>query len=138
MEVVFPTPRQIMRRRMLRHKGFLFGAAVVIVIFLMAVLAPVLAPNDPYKQDLSLRMIPPIWQEKGTWEYPLGTDNLGRDYLSRLIYGCRISLLIGFACMLIAMIIGTVLGLSAGFSAAGPICWSVLSSPSVWPCPHFW
>jgi peptide/nickel transport system permease protein len=81
----------------------------------MAVLAPVLAPNDPYKQDLSLRMIPPIWQEKGTWEYPLGTDNLGRDYLSRLIYGCRISLLIGFACMLIAMIIGTVLGLSAGF-----------------------
>ena len=79
LEVVFPTPRQIMRRRMLRHNGFLIGAAVVIIIFMMAVLAPVLAPHDPYTQDLSLRMIPPIWQEKGTWEYPLGTDNLGRD-----------------------------------------------------------
>ncbi|MDH3827289.1 MAG: ABC transporter permease [Desulfobacterales bacterium] len=115
LEVVFPTPRQIMRRRMLHHKGFLFGAAVVIIILLMAALAPALAPHDPYTQDLSQRMIPPIWQEKGTWEHPLGTDNLGRDYLSRLIYGCRISLLIGFACMLIAMIIGAVLGLSAGF-----------------------
>ena len=115
LEVVFPTPRQIMYRRMLRHKGFLFGAAVVLIIFIMAVLAPVLAPHDPYKQDLSLRMIHPIWHAKGTWEYPLGTDNLGRDYLSRLIYGCRISLLIGFTCMLIAMVIGTVLGLSAGF-----------------------
>ena len=115
LEVVFPTPRQIMRRRMLRHPGFLFGAAVVMLIFIMAVLAPVLAPHDPYAHDLSQRMIPPVWQAKGTWEHPLGTDNLGRDYLSRLIYGCRISLLIGFACMLIAMIIGTVLGLSAGF-----------------------
>lgn len=115
LEVVYPTPRQIMRRRMLRHKGFIFGAAVVIIIFIMAILAPVLAPHDPYHQDLSRRMIPPIWQAKGTWEHPLGTDNLGRDYLSRLIYGCRISLLIGFTCMLIAMVIGTVLGLSAGF-----------------------
>jgi len=115
LEVVFPTPRQIMRRRMLHHKGFLFGAAVVLIIFIMAVLAPVLAPHDPYKQDLSRRMIHPIWHAKGTWEHPLGTDNLGRDYLSRLIYGCRISLLIGFTCMLIAMVIGTVLGLAAGF-----------------------
>jgi len=78
LEVVYPTPRQIMRRRMLRHKGFLFGGAVVVIIFVMAVLAPVLAPHDPYHQDLSLRMIPPVWQAKGIWEYPLGSEFLAR------------------------------------------------------------
>ena len=66
----------------------------------MALLAPLLAPYDPYAQDLVRRLIPPIWYEKGTWAHPLGTDNLGRDYLSRIIYGARISLLIGLSVML--------------------------------------
>ncbi len=115
LEVVFPTPGQIMRRRMLKHKGFLFGGTVVVLVFIMAVLAPILAPHDPYHQDLTQRMIPPIWDVEGRWDHPLGTDNLGRDYLSRLVYGCRISLLIGFACVLIAACIGSGLGLAAGF-----------------------
>ena len=115
LEVVFPTPGQIMRRRMTRHKGFLIGGGVLVLVLLMAMLAPVIAPHDPYYQDLSQRMIPPIWNEDGTWQHPLGTDNLGRDYVSRVVYGCRISLLIGFACVLIAALIGAVLGLAAGY-----------------------
>lgn len=115
LEVVFPSPGWIMRRRMLRHKGFIFGGCVLIVVLLMALFAPALAPHDPYRQDLVKRMAPPIWAEKGTWEHPMGTDNLGRDYLSRVIYGCRVSLLIGFACVMIAAVIGAVLGLAAGY-----------------------
>jgi peptide/nickel transport system permease protein len=115
LEVVFPSPRQIMRRAMLRHKGFLLGLAVIAAVSLLAILAPVLAPHDPYAQDLERRLIPPVWQEKGTWDHPLGTDNLGRDYISRLIYGSRVSLFIGLSVMLIAGLIGTTLGLLAGY-----------------------
>ena len=115
LEVVFPTPGQIMRRRMKRHKGFLIGGGVLVVVLLMAVLAPVVAPHDPYDQNLTQRLIPPVWGENGTWKHPLGTDNLGRDYLSRVVYGCRISLLIGFACVAIAVVIGAGLGLAAGY-----------------------
>lgn len=114
-DIVFPTPNQIMRKRMRGHKGFIFGCVVLAVVLLMSVLAPVIAPHDPYHQDLANRLKPPIWQEKGTWEHPLGTDNLGRDYLSRLVYGARISLLIGISVMLIAAVIGSSLGLLAGY-----------------------
>ncbi|OPX38862.1 MAG: peptide ABC transporter permease [Desulfobacteraceae bacterium 4484_190.2] len=115
LDVVFPSPRQIMRQRMIHHKGFIVGGVMVLLIFLMAIFAPAIAPHDPFHQDLSIRMIPPVWNENGTWNYPLGTDNLGRDYLSRLVYGCRISLLIGFSCMMIAAVIGAILGLTAGY-----------------------
>ncbi len=115
LEVVFPTPARIMWQRMITHKGFLVGGAMVLLVFIMAVFAPFIAPHDPYHQDLTIRMIPPVWNEAGSWAHPLGTDNLGRDYLSRLVYGCRISLLIGFSCTLIAAVIGIGLGLAAGF-----------------------
>ncbi|MCP4687399.1 MAG: ABC transporter permease [Desulfobacterales bacterium] len=113
--VIFPTPGQITRRRMSRHKGFLFGGMMVLLVLLTAVLGPSVTPHDPYAQDLTKRLIPPIWQEKGGWEHPLGTDYLGRDNVSRLVYGSRISLLIGLACMAIAAVIGSFLGLSAGY-----------------------
>ena len=58
--------------------------------------------HDPYAQDVSQRMIPPVWHDKGSWEHILGTDKLGRDYLSRLVYGTRISLVIGLAAALIS------------------------------------
>ena len=115
LEVVFPTPGQIMRQRMLTHKGFIIGGLMVLVVFLVAIFAPYIAGYDPYHQDLSIRMIPPVWSEAGSWEYPLGTDSMGRDYLSRLAYGARISLFIGFACMAIAAVIGISLGLIAGY-----------------------
>ena len=105
----------LLRRRILAHRGLLIGAALLALIVLMALLAPLIAPHDPYAQDLSRRMIPPIWYEKGIWAHPFGTDNLGRDYLSRLLYGARISLLIGVAVMVISGLIGTALGLAAGY-----------------------
>lgn len=115
LDVVFPTPGQIMRQRMMTHKGFIIGGVMVLIIFMIAVFAPYIAGHDPYHQDLSNRMIPPVWSEQGSWDHPLGTDNIGRDYLSRLVYGSRISILIGFSCMSIAAVIGISLGLIAGY-----------------------
>jgi len=81
----------------------------------MAIFAPVLAPHDPLGQDLANRYIPPVWDAKGSWEHPFGTDKFGRDYLSRIMYGARISLLIGFVVMLISGVIGTAMGIAAGY-----------------------
>ncbi|MAO57156.1 MAG: peptide ABC transporter permease [Rhodospirillaceae bacterium] len=117
MEPLEPTPGAILRRRMWAHKGLVIGSAVLLVIVAMAFLAPLLAPHDPYHQDLANKLVPPVWQdsEKATWVHPLGTDIFGRDYLSRLIYGAQISLLIGFSAMLISGVIGTALGVAAGY-----------------------
>ena len=114
-EILEPSPAVLLRRRIFGHAGLVIGAAVLIFIFAVALLAPVLAPHDPLDQDLTARVIPPIWHDKGTWEHILGTDQFGRDYLSRLIYGSRISLLIGFVAMLISGVIGTTLGVAAGY-----------------------
>lgn len=105
--------RQILRRAF-RHKGFLIGFIIVAFTAAVALLAPVLAPHDPYHQDLLMRMKPPVFMG-GTWEHILGTDQLGRDYLSRLIYGARISLLIGLVAAMISAVIGTTLGVLAGY-----------------------
>ena len=113
--ILAPTPGAMLRKRIFGHGGFLIGATVLTLIVLMAVLAPLIAPHDPYDQDLSRRLIPPIWYEKGVWAHPFGTDQLGRDYLSRLIYGSRIALLIGVSVMLISGLIGTTLGVLAGY-----------------------
>jgi len=112
-----PSPSAILRRRIFGHFGFMIGATIVGVIVLVALLAPFISPHDPYDQVLSRKLIPPVWFEsaKATWEHPLGTDQLGRDYLSRLFWGARISLLIGFAAMLISGVIGTTLGVLAGY-----------------------
>ncbi len=107
----------MMRKRIFSHWGFMIGALVLIAIFLMALLAPYISPGDPFDQVLSRKLIPPIWSDsaKATWDHPLGTDHLGRDYMTRLFYGARISLLIGFGAMLISGIIGTTLGVLAGY-----------------------
>jgi len=115
LDVVFPTPGQIMRQRMATHKGFIIGGLMVLAIFIVAAFAPFITGHDPYQQDLTNRMISPVWSEQGSWEHPLGTDNMGRDYLSRLAYGARVSILIGFSCMSIAAVIGISLGLIAGY-----------------------
>ncbi|MFO7296947.1 MAG: ABC transporter permease [Pseudomonadota bacterium] len=100
---------------MAANPSVVVGLILVGAVIAIALLAPVLAPHDPYAQDLTRRLVPPIWHEKGVWTNPLGTDNLGRDYLSRILYGARISLLIGFSVMLISGLIGTTLGLLAGY-----------------------
>lgn len=102
-------------RKVTAHRGLTLGLILLTAIVAMAVFAPLIAPFDPYDQDLSRRLIPPFWSPKANPAHWLGTDNLGRDYLSRLIYGARISLLIGFAVMLISGLIGTLLGLIAGY-----------------------
>src|ERR1700761_7599376 len=114
-EIEAPSPRMIMRRRALTHPGFLFGATIMLATILIAVFAPLLTPYDPYAQDLSQRLIPPVWAVKGSWAHVFGTDGMGRDYLTRLMYGARISLTIGFGAATIAGIIGTSLGLIGGY-----------------------
>jgi peptide/nickel transport system permease protein len=102
-------------RRVGQNKALVIGAGLLLLIVLMAVFAPWISPHDPYTQNLANRTVPPFWYEKGSWEHPLGTDQLGRDYLSRLFYGARISLLIGVSVALISGLIGTTMGLLAGY-----------------------
>ena len=109
------TKRSVFRRRILGHQGVMIGAAIVLTAVLIALSAPLIAPHDPYYQDLLNRLVPPVWDSRGSWEHILGIDHLGRDYLSRLIYGARISLLIGIGAALISGLIGTVLGVAAGY-----------------------
>ena len=101
--------------RILGHQGVLIGVTIVVTVMLIALSAPLIAPHDPYHQDLMNRLVPPVWDARGSWEHIFGTDHLGRDYLSRLIYGARISLLIGIGAALISGVIGTFLGVAAGY-----------------------
>ena len=116
-----PTPGQMLRRRIFGHTGLMIGGAIFLIIVLMAALAPWIAPHDPYAHNLANRLVPPIWHAwfydhpAAGWTHPLGTDAQGRDYLSRIIYGARISLLIGLSATLISMVIGCTLGLVAGY-----------------------
>ena len=99
----------------LRSPKAVFGFAVLLILILCALFSPVLAPNDPYKVDLMQYLKPPAWMNGGNWQYPLGTDSLGRCVLSRIIYGSRISLLVGTVSVLIAGALGVVLGLVSGY-----------------------
>lgn len=98
-----------------QHTGFMLGSAVLIIFALMAILAPLLAPHDPYAQSLISRMQPPVWMDGGSWEHPFGSDQVGRDYLSRIFYGARISLFVGLSVTVISCLIGTALGVAAGY-----------------------
>jgi ABC-type dipeptide/oligopeptide/nickel transport system permease subunit len=95
------------------------GAAIVLLAIASAVLAPWLAPHDPYLQAVSARLIPPVWDAGGSWSHPLGTDPLGRDLLSRIIYGAQISISAGALAVLVAMTLGVLLGLLAGYYGGG-------------------
>ncbi len=113
-DIVGPTPGQLLRKRIFGHQGLLIGGVVLGLLVIVALFAPVIAPHDPYAQSLLSRMEPPVFLG-GSWEHPLGTDHLGRDYLSRLIYGARVSLMIGLVAALISGLIGTAMGVAAGY-----------------------
>ena len=98
-----------------RRLKIALGTAIVVGAVLLAILAPLIAPHDPYKQNLIYRLQPPVWSQLGDWVYPLGTDNYGRDLLSRLIYGSRLSIMVGVSAALLSALLGTVLGMLAGF-----------------------
>jgi peptide/nickel transport system permease protein len=114
-EILAPSRGAQLRARVFGHTTILIGAGVILFMLAVALLAPWLAPDDPFAQDLSQRLLPPVWHERGSWTLVLGTDQLGRDYLSRLIYGSRISLVVGASAAAMSALIGTTLGLLGGY-----------------------
>lgn len=99
----------------IRRIFFLIGVGIIAIVVIAAVFAPWLATHDPYIQNLDHRVVPPFWMVGGTTDNLLGTDQLGRDYYSRLLYGARVSLLIGLSTVVISGLIGTSLGVLGGF-----------------------
>jgi len=108
------------------------GGVIIAIVALAAIFAPVLAPYDPNETDLLAQLQPPVWAG-GSWEHPLGTDNLGRDTLSRLIYGSRVAMIVAVAAALGALVLGTALALVAGYFG-GLIDWFVSRLVELWLC----
>jgi peptide/nickel transport system permease protein len=111
-------------KRLLRHPTGLIGLGIIVLFILSAILAPLLSPGDPLKSNLRTRLIPPTLVMSGAdlearnlsrGDFPLGTDAQGRDLLRRVLYGGRISLRVGLAAVLMAMSVGTILGLIGGY-----------------------
>jgi len=106
-------PQQI--QRVFREWTALLSLGMLSLIVIAALFPQALSPHEPFQQNISVRLQPPAWLEGGDWTYPLGTDQLGRDVLTRIIYGARISLAVGFAAVAISGLLGVFLGLLAGF-----------------------
>lgn len=102
-------------QEVMRRPSALMGTGLLAAIVLTSLFFPAFYKVDPLAQDLSARFTPPVWHEDGSWRHPLGTDNLGRDMLARILYGSRISLLVGLSAVLIAEFLGIVLGLLSGY-----------------------
>jgi ABC-type dipeptide/oligopeptide/nickel transport system permease subunit len=113
-------------RRLSRMRVGVASGVIMLAIVLVALFAPLVAPHDPYEGELIDRLKPPVWVASGTWTYPLGTDQVGRDTLSRLIYGAQVSLAAGFLAMVISVLIGVPLGVLAGYS--GKVADSIIST----------
>lgn len=110
-----PGPLTAFWRAFRENRGAVAGMVVVVTILLMAIFANVIAPHDPIEQYKGFTKLPPIWMEGSDWRFLLGTDAVGRDMLSRLMYGARVSLFIGIAVMMVSMVFGIALGLAAAF-----------------------
>ena len=91
------------------------AAAIILLLFICALFSPWIAPHDPIEQNLANALKPPFWEKGGTNVYLLGTDNLGRDILSRIVYGSRVSIIVGFAGVLLSGVVGMFLGIIAGY-----------------------
>lgn len=102
-------------QHVLKSKTAVIGLCLLLFVVTSALLAPVLAPHDPSEQSLSNRLQPPAWMEGGNPEHLLGTDHLGRDILSRVIYGARVSILVAIVAVALSGTLGTLLGLAAGY-----------------------
>ncbi|MFQ5593311.1 MAG: ABC transporter permease [Anaerolineae bacterium] len=99
----------------LREKEIAFGLVVVVVLGVLALFAPLVAPHDPNAQQLAYAYQPPAWMAGGTGEHLLGTDSLGRDILSRLVYGARVALFVAVVATLFSAVVGVTVGLLAGY-----------------------
>jgi len=113
------------------------GSAFLVVLLLVALFAPWVSPYDPNQQDLGTRFARPFWSDSGSLSHPLGTDQLGRDTLSRLIFGARASLLVSLSAVAIGGVAGTSLGLLGGYAAGRPsrmaraLDWSIMSMTEI-------
>ena len=110
LRLMADTVREVARRR-----SALWGGVMLCAIFSTSLLFPLVYKVDPLAQDLLARFLPPAWLDGGSMAHPLGTDNLGRDVLARILYGSRISLLVGFTAVLIGEFVGIILGLVSGY-----------------------
>ena len=115
-QLVLPRPWREFWNYFTANRGAVVGLSVLILVLLLALLADVVAPHSPYATDSSMALKPPLWQRGGSLAFPLGTDAIGRDMLSRLIHGARLSLTIGVSVVAISTIVGVLLGLVAGFA----------------------
>jgi len=98
-----------------QNTGAMIGLTVIVIIALVALFAPLVAPHDPNIQYRDAILVPPVWQDGGSWRFILGTDDIGRDMLSRLIFGARLSMMIGLIVVTLSLAVGLALGMLAGF-----------------------
>ncbi len=110
-----PKPAELLLRKLWHLRLGVLGAILIAGLVFVAVFAPLVSPHDPYEQNIMARLLPPSWMEGGRPEYVLGTDHVGRDLFSRLVYGARISLTVGLAAVLLQVVVGIALGLWAGY-----------------------
>jgi peptide/nickel transport system permease protein len=103
-----------------RDPRLAISALYLLSVTFAAILAPLIVPHDPNAQNLALRLRPPAWIEGGGWAYPFGTDQLGRDLLSRVLVGARVSLLVGITTVIVGASVGATLGVLAGYFG-GPL-----------------
>jgi ABC-type dipeptide/oligopeptide/nickel transport system permease subunit len=121
-----PGSGQAALRRLLRLRWGLAAGGILLLIVTISALAPWIAPHDPLAVNIRHRLAPPAWMEGGTTQHLLGTDPVGRDLLSRMIYGGRVSLVIGVAAVILSASIGVLLGLGAGY-AGGGTDWTIMT-----------
>jgi len=98
------------------NRGALIGFGFIALVLAASLLANLLTPHSPYEQYRDYILTPPVWQEGGIWRFPLGTDEVGRDILTRLLFGGRMSLFIGMMVVSLALMVGTLIGLIAGYA----------------------
>ena len=116
-------------RRVLAEPRAVIGGVILLLVLFVAVFAPVLAPHDPAEQDLLRTLLPPAWLPGGDWEFPLGTDSLGRCTLSQLLFGARVAMIVAIAAASGAAIVGSILALLAGYFGGAVDVW--MSFPPV-------
>ncbi len=114
-EIVPLSPRQEMTGRALRHSGFQIGLVIVLVTLLCALFSSLIAPHDPYVQNLADKLKPPVWDSGGSLKHIFGTDTLGRDLLSRIVFGARVTVVVGFGTAILSGTIGSLIGICGGY-----------------------
>lgn len=125
-----PGAGQAALRRLLRLRWGLAAGGILLLIVAISALAPWIAPHDPLAVNIRHRLAPPAWMEGGNAHHLLGTDPVGRDLLSRMIYGGRVSLVIGVAAVILSATIGVLLGLGAGYVGGGTD-WTIMTLVNV-------